>query len=121
LSRWGVETVEGYRPEHLDPAPDLVVVGNVCRKDNPEATAALARGLPVESFPGAMERLFLADRPGYVVAGTHGKTTTSALLAHLLVAAHLDPGMLVGGVPKNFDVSARLGRPGGPFVIEGDE
>src|SRR5690606_41963209 len=65
LSRWGVETVEGYRPAHLDPAPDLVVVGNVCRKDNPEATAALARRLPVESLPRAMQRPFLAARPGH--------------------------------------------------------
>ncbi len=121
LAAWGVETMPGFHASNVDSAPDLVVVGNVCRRDNPEAQAALAKGLRTVSFPGAMEEMFLADRRSFVVAGTHGKTTTSALLAHLLAASGLEPGMLVGGIPRNFDGSFRLGRAGGPFVVEGDE
>ncbi len=121
LAAWGVETMPGYEPSHLEPAPDLVVVGNVCRRDNPEARAAIAKGLRTVSFPGAMEEMFLGERRSFVVAGTHGKTTTTALVAHLLHEAGADPGLLVGGIPRNFEGSFRLGRPGGPFVIEGDE
>jgi UDP-N-acetylmuramate: L-alanyl-gamma-D-glutamyl-meso-diaminopimelate ligase len=120
LARYGVETLQGWDPAHLDPAPDLVVVGNVCRKDNPEARAAIDRGLPYRSFPKALGELFLASRRALVVAGTHGKTTTTALTAWLLHAAGLDPSFLVGGVTKNFDTSFALGR-GGAFVVEGDE
>ncbi|MBC7171550.1 MAG: UDP-N-acetylmuramate:L-alanyl-gamma-D-glutamyl-meso-diaminopimelate ligase, partial [Polyangiaceae bacterium] len=121
LASWGVETMPGFRASNLDPAPDLVVVGNVCRRDNPEAQAALELGLPTVSFPGALESMFLTERRSFVVAGTHGKTTTTALVAHLLNASGLDPGLLVGGLPRNFDSSFRLGHEGGPFVIEGDE
>ncbi|HJL27811.1 MAG TPA: Mur ligase domain-containing protein, partial [Polyangiaceae bacterium LLY-WYZ-15_(1-7)] len=77
LAKWGVETMPGWDPANLEPAPDLVVVGNVCRPDNPEARAAIDGGLAVTSFPAAMEEMFLAERPGFVVAGTHGKTTTT--------------------------------------------
>ena len=98
LRRWGVETMDGWRPENLQPAPDLVVVGNVCRPDNPEARAAIDAGLPYDSFPGTMEKLFLTGRPGYVIAGTHGKTTTTTLVAWLLSSTGQDPGFLVGGV-----------------------
>ena len=121
LARFGVETMEGYRPENLDPAPDLVVVGNVCRPDHVEARAAIDRGLPYASFPATLATHFLTDRAPFVVAGTHGKTTTSTLLAFLLDRVGLDPGMLVGGIPRDFDTSFRLGRRGGPFVVEGDE
>jgi UDP-N-acetylmuramate: L-alanyl-gamma-D-glutamyl-meso-diaminopimelate ligase len=121
LRAWGVETMEGYDASHLVPAPDLVVIGNVCRKDNPEARAAIDGGLVYDSMPGAIERLFLAERPGFVVAGTHGKTTTTSLLAHLLHEGGADPGLLVGGIPKNFDRSYRIGGPKAPFVLEGDE
>ena len=121
LARWGVETRPGWDPANLEPAPDLVVIGNVCRKDNPEARAAIDRGLRYTSFPGAMEELFLADRKGFVVAGTHGKTTTTTLLAWLLHEGGKDPGLLVGGIPRNFDQSFRLGAKGAPFAIEGDE
>ncbi|MBX3246555.1 MAG: UDP-N-acetylmuramate:L-alanyl-gamma-D-glutamyl-meso-diaminopimelate ligase [Myxococcales bacterium] len=123
LRRWGIELLEGWDPAHLDPAPDLVVVGNVCRPTNPEARAAIDGGLRVMSFPQVMEELFLAGagRPGYVVAGTHGKTTTTSLLAFVLREAGVDPGLLVGGIPRDFDVSYRLGGKGAPFVIEGDE
>jgi hypothetical protein len=74
----------GYRPAHLDPRPDLVVVGNVCRKDNPEARAAIDGGLPTRSMPGRSSELFLASGPRSWSAGTHGKTTTTALVAVLL-------------------------------------
>jgi UDP-N-acetylmuramate: L-alanyl-gamma-D-glutamyl-meso-diaminopimelate ligase len=121
LARWGVETVEGYDPAHLEPAPDLVVIGNVCRPDHPEARAAIDRGLPHASFPATLASEVLATRRPFVVAGTHGKTTTSTLLAYLLDRAGMDPGMLLGGVPKDFDASFRLGHEGGPFVVEGDE
>jgi UDP-N-acetylmuramate: L-alanyl-gamma-D-glutamyl-meso-diaminopimelate ligase len=121
LARWGVETRVGYDPANLEPSPDLVVVGNVCRPDHPEARAALDRGLRCASFPATLEELFLTQRRSFVVAGTHGKTTTSTLLAYLLERCELDPGMLVGGVPRDFDTSFRVGHEGGPFVVEGDE
>jgi UDP-N-acetylmuramate: L-alanyl-gamma-D-glutamyl-meso-diaminopimelate ligase len=121
LARWGIETLTGYDPAHLEPAPDLVIVGNVCRPDNPEARAAIERGLAHDSFPGALARMFLCDRRSFVVAGTHGKTTSSTLLAFLLDAAGQAPGFLVGGLPMDFDESFRVGDPGGPFVVEGDE
>ncbi|MGE0785642.1 MAG: UDP-N-acetylmuramate--L-alanine ligase [Sandaracinaceae bacterium] len=121
LERWGVETIVGYDAKNLEPAPDLVVVGNVCRKDHPEAAAAIERGLRVSTFPHTLAELFLGDRVPLVVAGTHGKTTTSTLLAYLLERTGKHPGMLLGGVPVDFDTSFAIGRPGGPFVIEGDE
>jgi len=120
LAELGVPLYEGYRPENLDWAPDRVVVGNICRRDHVEAVAASERGLPLTSFPALLEELFLADRHAIVVAGTHGKTTTTALLAHLLTAAHLEPGFLVGGIPRNFGRSFACGK--SPlFVVEGDE
>ena len=121
LARWGVQTMPGWNADNLDPTPDLVVVGNVCRSDNPEARAAIDAGLEYTSLPGAIERLFLDTRPGFVVAGTHGKTTTTALVAHLLHQAARDPSFLIGGIPQGFRESFRLGAAGAPFVIEGDE
>ncbi len=120
LKAYGVETMTGWDPAHLDPRPDLVVVGNVCRKDNPEARAAIDGGMNYRSFPKALGELFLAQRRSLVVAGTHGKTTTTALVAWLLEACGHDPSFLVGGLAKNFDASYRLGR-GAAFVVEGDE
>ncbi|MCB9647203.1 MAG: UDP-N-acetylmuramate:L-alanyl-gamma-D-glutamyl-meso-diaminopimelate ligase [Deltaproteobacteria bacterium] len=120
LAAWGIEVREGYRPENLDPAPDLVVVGNVIRRTNLEAEAVMARNLPYTSFPKALKDLFLANKHSVVVAGTHGKTTTTSLVAWLLAAAGRDPGMLVGGVPANFSEGFRLGH-GDHFVVEGDE
>ncbi len=121
LAEWGVETKSGFLPEHLLPAPDLVVIGNVCRRDNPEARAAIDGGLPYLSMPAALEQLFLSDRKSFVIAGTHGKTTTTALVTQLLRAAGRDPGYLLGGVPQDLPESFGLGVPGSPFVIEGDE
>jgi UDP-N-acetylmuramate: L-alanyl-gamma-D-glutamyl-meso-diaminopimelate ligase len=121
LRAWGIEVLTPYRPENLDVTrPDLVVVGNVIRRINPEATAARERGLRQMSFPAAFGSLFLAGRHPVVVTGTHGKTTTSALLSHLLVSAGRDPSFLVGGVAQNGGVSFRLGN-GPHVVVEGDE
>lgn len=120
LEAWGIPTRQGFDPAHLEPDTDLVIVGNVCRKDNPEAQAALGRGLAVMSFPQALSEFFIAGKSSVVVAGTHGKTTTAALLSYLLVEAGLDPSFLVGGIPQNFGKSFHLGR-GGVFVVEGDE
>jgi len=121
LPEWGITVMPGFSPSNLDVArPDLVVIGNVVRKVNPEATAVRERGLKHVSFPAALGKLFLESRDGVVVAGTHGKTTTTSLLAHLLTAAGRDPSFLVGGVPRNFSESFHAGA-GREFVVEGDE
>ncbi len=111
---------EGFVPEHLEPAPDLVIVGNVVRRENPQAAAMRERRLPHLSFPEALGALFLAERTSLVVAGTHGKTTTSTLLAWVLREAGLDPSFLIGGVGRNLGDAAHLGG-GDLFVVEGDE
>jgi len=120
LQQLGVPLMEGYRPQNLDWGPDLVVVGNICRKDHPEAVAAAERGLRRVSFPQLLGELFLRERRPLVVAGTHGKTTTTSLAAHMLRAAGRDPGFLVGGIPANLGRSYALGA-APHFVIEGDE
>ncbi|MCB9777846.1 MAG: UDP-N-acetylmuramate:L-alanyl-gamma-D-glutamyl-meso-diaminopimelate ligase [Alphaproteobacteria bacterium] len=120
LARLGIEPMEGYRARNLDHRPDLVVVGNVIRAEYEEAQALLAGDLPFTSFPSLLGMRFLQDTRNLVVAGTHGKTTTTALLAYLLEAAGKDPGFLVGGVMANFDRTARAGG-GSHFAIEGDE
>ncbi|HKB08374.1 MAG TPA: UDP-N-acetylmuramate:L-alanyl-gamma-D-glutamyl-meso-diaminopimelate ligase [Candidatus Polarisedimenticolia bacterium] len=116
----GIRVLEGYKAEHLDDRPDLVVVGNIATKANPEAVAATERGIPYLSMPQAIGRLFLEGRHSIVVTGTHGKTTTAGLMAWLLTSAGRDPSFLVGGVLKNFGRSYGLGK-GEDFVIEGDE
>ncbi len=121
LERWGIEVMTPYRPENLDRArPDLVVVGNVVRSVNPEATAMRERGLRHVSFPQALGDLFLAPRHGVVVVGTHGKTTATAMMGALLHHAGRDPSFLVGGVTRDFESNFRLGA-GPHFVVEGDE
>jgi UDP-N-acetylmuramate: L-alanyl-gamma-D-glutamyl-meso-diaminopimelate ligase len=121
LERWGIEVMTPYRPDNLDRArPDLVVVGNVVRMVNPEATAMRERGLPHVSFPQALGDLFIAPRHGVVVVGTHGKTTTTAMMGAVLHHARRDPSFLVGGVTRDFESNFRLGR-GAHFVVEGDE
>jgi UDP-N-acetylmuramate: L-alanyl-gamma-D-glutamyl-meso-diaminopimelate ligase len=121
LKRWGIEIMHGFAPEHLSPAPDLVVVGNVCRPSNVEARAAIDAGLRYTSLPKALAEFCLNDRRSFVIAGTHGKTTTTALCAHLLERVGLAPGFLIGGIPLGFNESFRAAQPGAPFVIEGDE
>ena len=120
LARRGIPVAPGYRPAHLEPPPDLVVVGNVIRRDNPQVQALAAAGLAFLSFPQTLAEVFLRDRLSLVVCGTHGKTTTAALLASSLVRAGLDPSFLVGGVLQEFNSSFRLGG-GECFVVEGDE
>ena len=120
LEALGIELQRGYSPEHLKPAPDIVVVGNVVTRGNPAMEYVLDAGLPYVSGPQWLAENVLQGRHVLAVAGTHGKTTTSSLLAYLLEAAGLKPGFLVGGVPLNFGLSARLGE-GQCFVIEADE
>lgn len=120
LERLGVALVEGYEADQLDPAPDCVVIGNALSRGNPAVEAVLARGLPYSSGPEWLARHVLRDRHVIAVAGTHGKTTTSSLLAFMLDQAGIDTGFLIGGIPVSFDVSARLGT--APyFVVEADE
>ncbi|MGH7812769.1 MAG: UDP-N-acetylmuramate--L-alanine ligase [Candidatus Binataceae bacterium] len=115
-----VEVKAGYAPANLAPPPDLAVAGNVVTRDNPEAAALLASAIPYVSMPEALWHFFLEDRRVLMVAGTHGKTTSTALMGHVLAAAGRDPSMLVGGVAKDFGSNYRLGN-GKDFVIEGDE
>ena len=134
LERWGVRCFDGFRPEHLAPRPDLAIVGNVCRPDNPEARAAIDSGIEYTHVAGALQRFALEGTRPLVVAGTHGKTTTSSMAAWLLEATGREPGFLIGGLPGNFEQSFRAtsrrrlpiqGRTAGaaapPFVLEGDE
>jgi len=120
LGRLRVEVMRGFRAENLAPAPDLAVVGNVITRDNPEAQALLQSSIPYLSMPEALWHFFLSGRRVLMVAGTHGKTTSTAMAAEVLAAAGRDPSMLVGGIAKNFGSNYRLGA-GGDFVIEGDE
>jgi UDP-N-acetylmuramate: L-alanyl-gamma-D-glutamyl-meso-diaminopimelate ligase len=115
-----IEIRNSYDGANLTPAPDLVVVGNVVPRANPEAQALLASSIPYVSMPEALWHLFLRDRRVLMVAGTHGKTTSTAMMAHVLEAAGRDPSMLVGGVARDFGTNYRLGK-GEDFVIEGDE
>lgn len=120
LEALGITLMQGYEPSHLQPAPDVVVVGNVVTRGNPAMEYVLNAGLPYISGPQWLAENVLQGRHVLAVAGTHGKTTTTSLLAWLLDYAGLEPGFLVGGVPVNFGVSARLGK-SKYFVIEADE
>ena len=120
LEALGISLTEGFDAAQLAPAPDVVVVGNVMTRGQPVVEALLESTLPYASGPEWLAREVLKDRWVLAVAGTHGKTTTASLLAWILEYAGLDPGFLIGGVPANFGLSARLGS--GPFfVIEADE
>ena len=120
LERAGIAPRVGYDPAHLSPRPDLVVVGNAVRRDNPEVLEAERLGIPRLSMPEALARFFLAERKPLVVSGTHGKTTTTALAAWVYSRCGQDPGYLVGGVPRGLPGSFHDGS-GPRFVIEGDE
>ncbi|AIF45766.1 UDP-N-acetylmuramate:L-alanyl-gamma-D-glutamyl-meso-diaminopimelate ligase [Dyella japonica] len=120
LESLGIRLMDGYKADHLKPAPDLVVVGNAMVRGNPAVEYMLDEQLRYISGPQWLGETLLPGREVLAVAGTHGKTTTTSLLAHLLESAGLSPGFLIGGVPGNFDVSARKGS-GKPFVIEADE
>ncbi|WP_295450380.1 UDP-N-acetylmuramate:L-alanyl-gamma-D-glutamyl-meso-diaminopimelate ligase [uncultured Thiodictyon sp.] len=120
LAAAGITLMEGYDAAHLDPAPDVVVVGNTMRRGTPAVEYMLDHGLPYCSGPEWLKANLLPGRWVLAVAGTHGKTTTASMLAWVLADAGLDPGFLIGGVPLDFGVSARLGS--APFfVVEADE
>jgi UDP-N-acetylmuramate: L-alanyl-gamma-D-glutamyl-meso-diaminopimelate ligase len=120
LQKEGLELYAGFDAAHLDPSPDLVVIGNAVSRGNPEVEATLDRRLPYASLPEVLRDLFLRDKRPIVVAGTHGKTTTTAMTAHLLHQTAQDPSFLIAGLPRDFDRPFRLGN--GPFfVVEGDE
>jgi len=125
LEALGITVMAGYDPRHLEggpgkTGPDAIIVGNVITRGNPAIEHVLDRGLPYVSGPQWLAENVLRGRHVLAVAGTHGKTTTSSLLAWLLEHAGLAPGFLIGGVPQNFGVSARLGG-GKYFVVEADE
>jgi len=125
LASRGIPILQGYRPSNLtdEGRPDLVVVGNIAGRNNPEVQALLSSSIPYASMPEAIGRFFLSTRVPVVVAGTHGKTTTSGMIARMLLETKRDPSFLVGGVLQDLGTSHRLGHQGGgePFVIEGDE
>jgi UDP-N-acetylmuramate: L-alanyl-gamma-D-glutamyl-meso-diaminopimelate ligase len=124
LEAQGIQLIEGYGPEQITLSPDLYVIGNVVSRGNPLMEEILNRGLPYVSGPQWIGEHILRERWVLAVAGTHGKTTTSSMLAWMLEDAGYNPGFLIGGVPMNFGISARLsgdGKPSSFFVIEADE
>jgi UDP-N-acetylmuramate: L-alanyl-gamma-D-glutamyl-meso-diaminopimelate ligase len=114
-----IRLYEGYDPAHLDPAPDLVVIGNALSRGNPAVEYVLDNGLNFTSGPRWLGENYLRDKTVIAIAGTHGKTTTSAMLAWILECAGKNPGFLIGGIPNNFGHSARDGED--IFVVEADE
>ena len=120
LAAAGIDLMQGYDASHLQPAPDVVVVGNAMTRGMPAVEYMLDAGLPYVSGPQWLAEHLLAGRHVLAVAGTHGKTSTASMLAWVLADAGLAPGFLIGGVPQDFGVSARLGE-GRGFVVEADE
>ncbi len=120
LEKLGIELIQGYGAEQLDLNPDILIVGNAMSRGKPVIEAMLDRGLRYTSGPQWLCEQVLQGRHVIAVAGTHGKTTTSSMIAWILESAGVSPGFLIGGVPANFDVTARLGSPSF-FVIEADE
>jgi len=121
LEQLGIAALEGYTKEHLETfRPDVVVIGNVAASTNAEAAATVAMDLAYTSMPEAIYQLFIKGKHSIVISGTHGKTTTTSLMAWMLEAAGRDPSMVVGGIPLNFNQNFKLGN-GAHFVIEGDE
>ena len=120
LQGLGIE-IAPYAAANLEPKPDLCLIGNAMSRGHIEVEAILDRGLAYTSGPAFVGDYLLPGRDAWVVAGTHGKTSTASLLAFVLDQAGLMPGFLIGGVPEDFAGGARLGRDGAPFVLEGDE
>ena len=120
LRRLGIETFEGFDASNLGPAPDLVVIGNATSRGNVEIETALNRKLEYASLPGVIAKYFIQGRHSTVVAGTHGKTSTTSLLAWVMETGGLDPTFLIGGVAENFGASFKVGK-SDHFLIEGDE
>src|SRR5688572_31977493 len=116
-----IPVLEGYTKQHLETfRPDLVVIGNAAASTNVEAAAVVEMDLPYTSMPEAIYQFFIRGKHSIAVTGTHGKTTTTSLMAWILEAAGRDPSMVVGGIPLNFNQNFKLGN-GADFVIEGDE
>jgi UDP-N-acetylmuramate: L-alanyl-gamma-D-glutamyl-meso-diaminopimelate ligase len=120
LAQAGIHLFTGFDSTHLDEQPDLVIVGNAVSRGNVELEATLERRIPYSCLPEVLRDLFIRDRQSVVITGTHGKTTTTAMTAHLFTSGDLDPSFLVAGLVKNFDRPYRLGH-GKHFIIEGDE
>ncbi len=120
LAERNIPVAQGFDPANLDPAPEVVIVGNVIRADNPEVARLAEMGLPYLSLPQALAQWFIRDRLSLVAAGTHGKTTTTALLASALLRGGLDPGFMVGGIMNEGGQNFRDGA-GPHFAVEGDE
>ena len=120
LESRGISVIKGFSADNLAHNPDLVVIGNAVSKDNPEAVAVMEKGLHYCSFPQALDRFFASQKTPIMVTGTHGKTTTSSLIAWLIAAVGLDPTFMIGGILANFQSNHQVGT--GPYmVIEGDE
>ncbi len=120
LETLSIPVLEGYSPKNLHPKPDLVIVGNVITRDNPESTELTRLQLPYLSFPQAIRHFALHGKHSIVISGTHGKTTTTSLAAWILEQAGMDVGFMIGGIARNFQRNFKLGK-GEYFVIEGDE
>ena len=120
LARKGISLMEGFSADNLSHRPDLVIVGNAVSKDNPEAVRMMETGLFYCSMPQALNWFAAQGKKTLIVTGTHGKTTTSAILAWILYKAGLDPSFMIGGIVRNFDSNYRIGN-GDYFVVEGDE
>jgi UDP-N-acetylmuramate: L-alanyl-gamma-D-glutamyl-meso-diaminopimelate ligase len=120
LQEKGIALLQGYSAENIPADADVVVIGNAMTRGNPEVEAVLNRKLLYLSLPEVLRSFFLRGRHNLVVAGTHGKTTTTALLAWIMEKAGREPGYLIGGIPKNFGEGARL-NDSKYFVLEGDE
>jgi len=120
LEEKGVRLFSGFDPENLAHGPDLVIIGNAVTRENPEAVAVMDKKIPYLSMPQAVNKFIAADKKIILVTGTHGKTTTSSIMAHLLETAGLEPSFMVGGILKDFNSSFKIGK-GHYMVIEGDE
>lgn len=115
-----IPVLKGYKPENLHPVPDLVIVGNVITAHNPEARELARLKIPYLSMPQALRKYAMQGKKSIVIAGTHGKTTTSSLVSWIMQESGQDPGFMIGGIPANFNSGFKLGD--GPyFIIEGDE
>ena len=120
LAEKGVEITQGYRPENIPAKADLIVIGNAMKRGNPEVESVLDRKLYYLSLPEVLKQFFLRGRHNLVVTGTHGKTTTTSLLAWILRSAGLDPSFMIGGIPNNLGEGCRIAD-SKHFVLEGDE
>ena len=120
LAEQGIEAFNGFDARHLDPRPDLVIVGNVISRGNVEVEEVLDQHIPYMSLPDALREFVIRGKRSIVVTGTHGKTTTSSMLAWIFESAGRNPGFMIGGIPTNFGRGYQLGD-GDDFIIEGDE